>query len=726
MQGSLPSGCVHARLHALLCAQPSEPETKTLLPGHDPRHPLHGPDSLEHCDAAQFQISPPTPGNFAAQCTETNTAAPAATDVCARQNLAASALPHRTHAQHRCTDVGGGAKGESSEEVENTAAEDDGTKNICDRNGSDAGAVADAARAHHSLYSEAKYRALMPVMHASPYDTVEAHGSGICQGSLNFSLSQLSFADQKAVDESASRGCFQGANEEAHGHAWVGQSNATHRPSRGGEQLGRPWNRSDDSVQKFALPETCVRGGQLGACDCSPTAPPVTATSGACKPVAFLSTSRTCPQSMHCAEGPAEPTAAQLEEPSPRVSAVAHPGIAEPPSRRGAAFEVDRACMGPSTRTAPCGAVEGVKRGQHPACVGAPPLGEATATVADGATPARCGLGLAQGSRQAGDAITRDGASRTHACDACMSRCEALKQSEEVSGTVPVDQQLYERAGHAQVDELEGVGDDASQGSDQGCHHGDVSACEAGSLQGGLALIRDAPMWHSLASPPAVRPEPPKKRLPMCPGASVQDCGREVFKCPDILDVHGKHVQNACGSRGLVSDKPETVGAGASDMHDTALAQPRARAASETQKGEEAQPCCDFHLTKAIFLPGGAASEAPGVFREREQAGDLTRPPGTAWDISMVRPEDRTLWVLGESGSAYSTVQAAVRDVLDVHQSDGLMHYEFWGPFWELTEVCQFIHLHESLQLFVLRSTNDSVQFTHTYARLVVVDALQR
>lgn len=161
-------------------------------------------------------------------------------------------------------------------------------------------------------------------------------------------------------------------------------------------------------------------------------------------------------------------------------------------------------------------------------------------------------------------------------------------------------------------------------------------------------------------------------------------------------------------------------------MHDTALAQPRARAASETQKGAGAQPCCDFPLTKAGSMAGGAASEAAGILREGEQAGNQTRPPGTAWDIFMVRPDDRTLWVLGESGSAYSAVQAAVRDILDVHQSDGLMHYEFWGPFWELTEVCQFSHLHESLQLFVLRGTNDSLQFTHTYARLVVVDALHR
>lgn len=43
--------------------------------------------------------------------------------------------------------------------------------------------------------------------------------------------------------------------------------------------------------------------------------------------------------------------------------------------------------------------------------------------------------------------------------------------------------------------------------------------------------------------------------------------------------------------------------------------------------------------------------------------------------------------LLGESGEVVAAMYAALQGVLDVHKSDELMHVEFWGPFWELTEV---------------------------------------
>jgi hypothetical protein len=43
--------------------------------------------------------------------------------------------------------------------------------------------------------------------------------------------------------------------------------------------------------------------------------------------------------------------------------------------------------------------------------------------------------------------------------------------------------------------------------------------------------------------------------------------------------------------------------------------------------------------------------------------------------------------LLGESGKVIKAAHEALQEVKDVHSSDELMHYEFCGPFWELTEV---------------------------------------
>jgi hypothetical protein len=43
--------------------------------------------------------------------------------------------------------------------------------------------------------------------------------------------------------------------------------------------------------------------------------------------------------------------------------------------------------------------------------------------------------------------------------------------------------------------------------------------------------------------------------------------------------------------------------------------------------------------------------------------------------------------LLGESGEAITAVHEALKEIEDVHRSDELMHFEFCGPFWELSEV---------------------------------------
>jgi hypothetical protein len=43
--------------------------------------------------------------------------------------------------------------------------------------------------------------------------------------------------------------------------------------------------------------------------------------------------------------------------------------------------------------------------------------------------------------------------------------------------------------------------------------------------------------------------------------------------------------------------------------------------------------------------------------------------------------------LLGESGQALKAVHGALKEIEDVHSSDELMHFEFFGPFWELSEV---------------------------------------
>jgi hypothetical protein len=43
--------------------------------------------------------------------------------------------------------------------------------------------------------------------------------------------------------------------------------------------------------------------------------------------------------------------------------------------------------------------------------------------------------------------------------------------------------------------------------------------------------------------------------------------------------------------------------------------------------------------------------------------------------------------LLGESGQVIKTAHEALKEIMDVHSSDELMHFELCGPFWELSEV---------------------------------------
>lgn len=58
-----------------------------------------------------------------------------------------------------------------------------------------------------------------------------------------------------------------------------------------------------------------------------------------------------------------------------------------------------------------------------------------------------------------------------------------------------------------------------------------------------------------------------------------------------------------------------------------------------------------------------------------------------AWAPCMLCGARKRPLLLGESAEVTQEMHDALERVLDVHTSDSLMHFEFLGPFWELTEV---------------------------------------
>jgi hypothetical protein len=79
-----------------------------------------------------------------------------------------------------------------------------------------------------------------------------------------------------------------------------------------------------------------------------------------------------------------------------------------------------------------------------------------------------------------------------------------------------------------------------------------------------------------------------------------------------------------------------------------------------------------------------ALQERKGPFKDRDDEGTSTCNSTNAGEMRRQALVPR---LLGESGQVSKAVHEALKDVEEVHCSDTLMHYEFFGPFWELSEI---------------------------------------
>jgi hypothetical protein len=70
-----------------------------------------------------------------------------------------------------------------------------------------------------------------------------------------------------------------------------------------------------------------------------------------------------------------------------------------------------------------------------------------------------------------------------------------------------------------------------------------------------------------------------------------------------------------------------------------------------------------------------------------EERAEKSAPYEPFQCMTCAKEKQKTQKLLGESGEVYDAAQHALTKIQDVHVSDELMHFEFWGPFWELTEV---------------------------------------
>jgi hypothetical protein len=70
-----------------------------------------------------------------------------------------------------------------------------------------------------------------------------------------------------------------------------------------------------------------------------------------------------------------------------------------------------------------------------------------------------------------------------------------------------------------------------------------------------------------------------------------------------------------------------------------------------------------------------------------EERAEKTEPHEPFQCMKCAKDKQKAQKLLGESGEVFESAQEALRKIQDVHVSDELMHFEFWGPFWELTEV---------------------------------------
>jgi hypothetical protein len=91
--------------------------------------------------------------------------------------------------------------------------------------------------------------------------------------------------------------------------------------------------------------------------------------------------------------------------------------------------------------------------------------------------------------------------------------------------------------------------------------------------------------------------------------------------------------------------------------------------------------------TATVVAAGGRADlQEGGMVRLQDEGceGTVTRAPSAPPDSSSKAVEKQ---LLGESWKTVKAVHEALKEVEDVHRSDELMHFEFFGPFWELSEV---------------------------------------
>ena len=93
------------------------------------------------------------------------------------------------------------------------------------------------------------------------------------------------------------------------------------------------------------------------------------------------------------------------------------------------------------------------------------------------------------------------------------------------------------------------------------------------------------------------------------------------------------------------------------------------------------------HACQACILCGSQAPASGGVAQVYAARTPMHRVYNT-WMPCMMCGEGRRALLLGESGEVAKAAYDALASVLDVHTSDALMHFEFIGPFEELTEVC--------------------------------------
>jgi hypothetical protein len=78
-------------------------------------------------------------------------------------------------------------------------------------------------------------------------------------------------------------------------------------------------------------------------------------------------------------------------------------------------------------------------------------------------------------------------------------------------------------------------------------------------------------------------------------------------------------------------------------------------------------------MRRGIRPPGGGGNEGISTCNSANVGGKRGKALGTG--------------LLGESGQAIKAIHESLKELEDAHSSDELMHFEFLGPFWELSEV---------------------------------------